>query len=87
MEQQIGGDREFEVEGRLLKDDTEPGQRRHRVARHVVAHDLDAAGIGGEQAGQQLEQCGLAGAVGAEQRDEFAGLRHEADAIDGANRT
>ena len=43
--------------------------------------------ISGEQAGEQLEQRGLAGAVGAEQRDEFSGLRHEAYAIDGANRT
>ena len=49
------------------------GQRRHRIARHVVAHHLDAAGIGDEQPGQELEQRRLAGAVGPEQRDELAG--------------
>src|SRR5262249_7122029 len=75
----------LEVEGGLLEDDTEPGQRRHRIARHVVAHDLDAAGIGREQAGEQLKQRGLARAVGAEQRDEFAGMGLEADAVDGAD--
>ncbi len=56
VEHQVGGDRELEVERRLLEHDAEPRQRRHRVARHVVAHHLDAAGIGGEQAGEQLEQ-------------------------------
>ena len=74
VEQEIGGDRQFEVERRLLEHDAEPRQRRHRIARHVVAHDLDAAGIGHEQAGEQLEQRRLAGAVGPEQRDELAGL-------------
>ena len=56
------------------------------IARHVVAHHLDAAGIGGEQAGQELEQRRLAGAVRPEQRDELAGLRRQADAIDRADR-
>jgi hypothetical protein len=52
-----------------------------------VAHHHDAAGIGREQAGQQLEQRGLAGAVGAEQGDEFArahGKAHAVDSADGA---
>ena len=82
VEQEIGGDRKLEIERRLLKDDTELRQRRHRIARHVVAHDVDAAGIGSEQAGKQLEQRGLAGAVWAEQGDEFSGLGHEAHAIE-----
>ena len=86
MEQKIGGDGELEVERRLLEDDAEPRQRRHRIARHVVAHHLDAAGIGGEQAGEQLEQRRLAGAIGAEQGDELAGMGGQADAVDGADR-
>ncbi len=65
-------DRELEIEGRLLEHDAELRQRRHRIARHVVAHDLDAPGIGDEKAGEQLEQRGLAGAVGTEQRNELA---------------
>ena len=73
MEQEIAGHREFEIERRLLKHDAEHGQGRHRIAQHIVPHDLDAAGIGHEQPGQKLEQRGLAGAVGAEQRDELAG--------------
>ena len=85
MKQEVGGDGELEVEGRLLEHDAEPRQRRHRIARHVVAHHLDAAGIGREQAGQQLEQRSLAGAVGAEQCDELAGLGFQAHAVNGAD--
>ena len=55
MEQQIAGDRELEVEGGLLKHDAEHRQSRHRIAPHVVPHDLDAAGIGHEQPGQAAE--------------------------------
>ena len=86
MKQKVGGDGELEVERGLLKDDTESRQRRDRVARHVMAHHLDAPGIGREQAGEQLEQCRLAGAIGTEQGDEFSGPGLEAHAIDGANR-
>ena len=74
MKQKVGGDGELEVERGLLKDDTESRQRRHRVARHVMAHHLDAPGISREQAGEQLEQRGLAGAIGTEQGNEFSGL-------------
>jgi hypothetical protein len=86
VKEEVGGDGKLEVEGRLLKDDTEPRQRRDRVARHVVAHHFDASGIGCEQAGEQLEQRGLAGAVWAEQGDELSGLGYETHAIHGANR-
>ncbi len=86
MEQEIAGHRQFEIERRLLKDDAEQAQGRHRIAAHVVAHDLDAAGIGDEQPGKELEEGGLAGAVRAEQGDELAGRRPEADAVDRANR-
>ena len=46
MKEEVRGDGKLEVERRLLKHDTEPRQRRDRVARHVVAHHLDASGIG-----------------------------------------
>ena len=36
----------LEIERRLLKYDAELAERRHGIAPHVVAHDLDAAGIG-----------------------------------------
>ena len=51
-----------------------------------MAHHLDAPGIRREQAGEQLEQRGLAGAIGTEQGNEFSGLGLEAYAVDGANR-
>ena len=49
VKQEIGGDRELEVERRLLEHDAKARERRHRVARHVVAHHHDATGIGREQ--------------------------------------
>ena len=85
MKQKIGGHRELEIEGGLLEHDAEHRQRRHRIAPHIVPHDLDAAGIGHEQSGQKLEQRGLAGAVRTQERDEFAGGRREADAVDRVN--
>ena len=86
VKQEVGRDGKLEIERRLLENDAEPRQRRHRVVRHVVAHDLNAAGIRHEQPGQQLKQRGLAGTVGAEQRNEFAGMDLEADAVDGTDR-
>jgi hypothetical protein len=85
VKEEVRGDGKLEVERRLLKDDTEPRQGRDRVARHVVAHHFDASGIGREQAGEQLEQRGLAGAVWTEQGDELSGLGYETHAIHGAN--
>ena len=82
MEHQVGGHRQFEIEGRLLEHDAELRQRRHRIARHVVAHHLDAAGVGDEQAGEQLKQRRFAGAVRAQERDELAGAHVEADAVE-----
>ena len=86
VEQEIAGHGELEIEGRLLKHDAEPRQRRHRVAPHVVAHDGDVAGIRDEQAGQELEQRRLAGAIGAEERDELARECSETDPVDRADR-
>src|SRR5262249_62262038 len=86
MEKQIAGQRELEIERRLLKDDAELRQSRHRIAPHVVAHDFDAAGVGYEQSGKELEQRRLAGTVGAKQRDELAGERLETDAVHRADR-
>ena len=63
MEQEISGHCQFEVQRGLLKHDAELAPGRHRMMAHVVAHDLDAAGIGYEQAGEEPEQRGFAGAV------------------------
>jgi hypothetical protein len=69
------------TEGWLLEHDAELRQRRHRIARHVVAHHHDATGIGREQPRQQLEEGGFPGAIGTEQGNELAGIHREADAI------
>ena len=42
-------------------------------AGHVLAGEQDAAGVGGELAGDQVDERGLAGAVRADQRVAGAG--------------
>ena len=70
------------------------GGRVERAGRHalrvhqvlgVVAHDhavarLDGAGVGRERPGRQLEQGGLAGAVGADDPDPLAPLHRRVEA-------
>jgi hypothetical protein len=46
--------------------------RLARVPRHLDAGQFDAAAVGLDQAEQQSERGGLAGAVGAEQAEAFA---------------
>ena len=48
-----------------------------------VAEDAGLAGGGIDDAGEQLERRGFAGAVGAEEGDKFAGVDIEIDAADG----
>ena len=38
MEQQVAGDRELEIERRLLEHDAEPRQRRRRLLRDGLLH-------------------------------------------------
>ena len=83
MEQQVGAHAELEVERLLLEDDADVGERRDGVAAHVVAEHADAAGVGREQAREQLHERRLAGAVGPEQGDELARGDAERDAVEG----
>jgi hypothetical protein len=46
---------------------------------------FDAAFIGREQTRDRAQQSRLAATGGAQQRDEFAGLYREIDAVDGAH--
>ena len=82
VEQQVGHHRQVQVERALLEHHAQPGQRAAGVAAHVVAQHLDAALVGREQAGEQLQQGGLARAVGAEQREHFAGLQAHTHALE-----
>lgn len=45
---------------------------------------MDGCGSGGwdEFAGEDLEQCGLAGAAGAHDGDDLMGLRNDADVLE-----
>ena len=54
-----------------------------RNAGHVLAVDLDAAGIGRLQPGQQAEQRGLAAARAAQQGEQLAAGDLEIDIVDG----
>ena len=50
--------------------------------RQVVARDADVAGVGADQRGQDLDDGGLAGAVGAEQREDRAPGDGQVDAVE-----
>jgi hypothetical protein len=58
------------------------------VGRHprIETGDPDFAGVGSDQGRQHRERSGLAGAIGPEQPDHFAGLHAECQIIDGQTR-
>jgi len=49
--------------------------------RHVFATDLDAAFVHQKGACHSIQQCGLAGTVGADDHDERAGRDIQVDAL------
>src|SRR5438477_11294914 len=53
-----------------------------RQGRHILAEEDDAAAIGAIVAADDIEQRGLAGAVGAEDGQPLAGLDGEGDAFE-----
>ena len=53
-------------------------------ARDVLAVHGDAAGCGGVEAAENIDEGGFAGAGRAHESDPFAGLNVEADAVEGA---
>ena len=60
------------VEARLLKDDAEVAPPIERIFDHVDAADARGAAVGLENGAQDVQQRGLAGAIGAKQREQFA---------------
>ncbi len=79
---QIGDHAQLGIHGRLLKDDAQLGERRHRIVPYVLTHDRDIAIIGHEQAGQELEERRFAGAIGPKQGHEFATGNGKAYAVE-----
>ena len=78
-EAKVDGDVEIGDQRRLLVDRDQAGAARVGGRAHVagLAADEDAAGIGADGAGQDLDQRRLAGAVGAHQRVHLAGQDRE----------
>ena len=54
-----------------------------RDAQNVLAEKADLAGGNRGDAGDQVEERGLARAVGADEAEDFTGLNREADIADG----
>lgn len=71
---------ELRVEGHVLRQVAELAARLQ--ASCIVAEDPHAAFAGGQQAEDQLDGGGLAGAVVAEQAEHLAGLQAQADATE-----
>ena len=74
--------RQLVVDHRLVRD-----PRRHLlggdgIGERVDAEHRDRTGIGPQQAGHHAQRRGLAGAVGPEQRIEFAGSDGEIERVD-----
>ena len=56
-----------------------------RHALNLAAVEFDGAAVRREQAGYQVEQRGLAGAVRTDQRVDLAGADRKAGVVDGAD--
>ena len=52
---------------------------------NVLAHKLDGAGLGAQQARDGLERCGLAGTVGTNQGHDLALVNVKGDVLDGVD--
>ena len=59
------------VETRVLKDDAKAAPHFVLLALRVEPIDLDDAAGGLEQRGQHFDGGGLAGAIGAQKREDF----------------
>jgi hypothetical protein len=71
-QREVLGAGEQVVDRRELAGDAEEAAHRSRVGDDVVPGDVDLAGIGAEQRGQDLDRRRLAGAVRPEQREDGA---------------
>ena len=70
------------VGGELLRHEPDPGARRAEVAHDVVAVGRDRAGGRGDDAADDVDQRGLAGAVRAQQRENLAAADLEIDVLE-----
>ena len=63
-----------------VRPDAEPPDRARLAAGGVLAAQMDPAAVGNDLAVEHVEAGALAGAVGADQRQDFTGLQREDDA-------
>ena len=80
---------EERVKHQLLRHHAQRLPRGAPVADHIVAHHADAAAAGLDEPGNNVDQRGLARAVGSEQAKELALLdveRHAIERVKGAER-
>ena len=75
--------RELVVDHRLVRQPGGDLLGGDRIGERVDAADGDRAGVGTQQAGHHAQRRGLAGAVGADQRIEFAAVDGEVERVDG----
>ncbi|MCY1542827.1 hypothetical protein D9M68_785970 [compost metagenome] len=83
---QVLFDGEVQVQGALLEHHAEPGQGGARLAAQTMAADTDLALLQVEEAGEQGDQGGFAGTVGAEQGREAARRQAKVHLLQGAAR-
>jgi hypothetical protein len=74
---------EVGVDVRFLRDVAEGGAVGLEIGANALPFEEDLAAVGFEQAGDDLDGGGLAGAVGTNVADDFAGAKAEADVLDG----
>ena len=72
MSSEILADGQLAIETRMLKHNAEPPPHRTGFARQVVAEESRTARLDRRQRREQLEQSGLAAAVGSEEAEDFA---------------
>ena len=60
--------------------------RMHGLVREAGSVDIDLAGISGHESDHHVEAGGLAGPVGPEQANDFAGADAEGDVLDHSTR-
>src|SRR6516225_2171107 len=74
---------ELLIEARILEDDAESFTDFVLLLLWVEPIDLDASACGLHEGGKHFDGGGLAGAVGAEEGEDFTGSDIEGDIVDG----
>src|ERR1019366_3286111 len=69
---EIFADRQLAIETGMLKHDAEPAPHRTGFARQVMTEHARASRLNRRQGREQLEQSGLAAAVGSQEAKELA---------------